>query len=119
MPKYDCKYHGICRLDVDESGFDGTAAPTCGHGKGWLFIPQPKYCLICFDKRSMTGATRKTHFEREYFVLEEAVRFSQALAAKVGKQVRLQMGAYRIMEKEEHFGVLFGIHYSIFNKTEL
>jgi hypothetical protein len=52
-------------------------------------------------------------------VLEEAVRFSQALAAKVGKQVRLQMGAYRIMEKEEHFGVLFGIHYSIFNKTEL
>ena len=109
MPKYDCKYHGICRLDVDESHFNSPLQPSCGRGKGWLFIPRPEYGLICFDKKSMTKATLETNFQREYFVLEENLPFSEALAIRIGKQLSLLAGEYRILEKGSSYGVLFGI----------
>lgn len=119
MPKHNCRFHGICRLDIDESDFDTPPAAQCGTGKGILFIPHSGYCLICFDKNSLTEATRDIHFQRKYFVLEEAVPISKALAIHLGKSIYLNAGQYRIVEKSTGYGVLFGITYSTLNKTEL
>ena len=57
----------------------------------------------------MTKATLETNFQREYFVLEENLPFSEALAIRIGKQLSLLAGEYRILEKGSSYGVLFGI----------
>lgn len=109
MAKYNCRFHGICRLDIDESDLQLPLTLKCGRGKGRLFIPRPDYGLICFEKSSMTEATRQAHFQQEYFVLEEAVGVSEKLAIHLERSFYLAPGKYRIMEKENGYCVLFEI----------
>lgn len=109
MTKYNCRFHGICQLDIDESDLQVRNDLKCGTGKGWLFIPRPDYCLIWFDKCSLTDPTRETHFHRIYFELEEAVPFSEKLALLLGRQLSLQAGQYRVLEKVEGYCVLFEV----------
>lgn len=107
MPRYNCRYHGICKLDVDESDFRQPAPLSCGRGKGWLLLPHPAYALLCVDKRQLTVATREFHFSGSYFELPEAVPFGPDLAARFRVDHYLQAGRYRIMDKDTVFSVLF------------
>lgn len=107
MPKYHCRFHGICKLDVDESDFQVPKILRFGMGKGWLFIPQVTHCLICFDKHSLTDATLSTYFIRSCFDLPEMVPFSEALNHRIGRQGSLQHGRYPIQEKGNKYSVLF------------
>ncbi|PHN04783.1 hypothetical protein CRP01_19930 [Flavilitoribacter nigricans DSM 23189 = NBRC 102662] len=109
MPKYHCRYHGICRLDIDESDWMRRSAARCGTGKGWLMIPHAGFCLICFSRDSMTEKTIQTHFDGSFFRLENEIAFSDGLIHRIGYRVKLQAGNYRILEKEQGYSVLFRI----------
>jgi len=109
MPKLDCRFHGICKLDLEESDFHRPGLPECGMGKGWLFIPHPAYCLICIDKRLLSDRTRNVHFAGQYFRMAENVPFSIELTKKIGSQWNLIKGRYRILEKEGFYAVLFEV----------
>lgn len=107
MPRHKCRFHGICSVDIHEIDRQPIGTPAPGKGKGWLFIPRPDYCLICFDKDSLAPATKTLQFQREYFALGEVVPFSRSLARCIGGQACLLPGHYRIMEKQSTYSVLF------------
>ena len=109
MPKYDCRFHGICKLDLDENDLVSPILPQCGRAKGWLLIPDPHYCLICFDKGSMTLGTANFHFARNKFEIKNDLNFEQALNRRIGYQISLLSGLYRINEKQRNYSVLFRI----------
>jgi hypothetical protein len=107
MPKYNCRYHGICRLDIDENDLYTPHSPICGRARGWLFVPRADFCLIFFDKASMTKTTRQTHFQAAYFEMGETAPVSDRLGEYLGQGMSLTAGRYRIMEKNDWYGVLF------------
>ncbi|MCB0631535.1 MAG: hypothetical protein R2824_11025 [Saprospiraceae bacterium] len=109
MPKYNCRFHGICRLDVDETDIVQPALLPCGRARGWLYQPHPEFCLICFDARSMTECSRVFHFGRAFFALPESIAAGQSLRAKLGSRLVLREGRYRINRKGDYFTVLFRI----------
>lgn len=110
MPKYDCRFHGICRLDVDENNGRRLAPPECGRVKGWLYIPHPEFCLICFDSETMLKSCLGFHFERSFFELRQDIVASRLLAEQLGSPLLLRRGQYRIRRKGTYYSVLFRIH---------
>ena len=112
MPKYNCRFHGICKLDLDENDLVNPILPQYGRAKGWLLIPNPHHCLICFDKRSMTPGTTNFHFARNKFEIKNDLRLEQALISQIGYQISLLKGVYRINEKQANYSVLFRIRSS-------
>lgn len=108
MPKYGCRFHGICKLDIDESDFAGSS-PIYGKAKGWLIVPQAAFCWIGFEKRSLTVATRSAHFVSSYFLLEEAAPFTERLNGVIGRKCSLKPGKYRLQDRKDRFGILFDL----------
>lgn len=109
MPKYNCRFHGICKIDLDENDLVSPILPQCGRAKGWLLMPNLDYCLICFDKGSMTPATASFHFTRKEFEITNDLKFEPALNGQIGYQISLLKGLYRINEKQTNYSVLFRI----------
>lgn len=107
MARHDCRFHGICRLDVDEQHSKIPSLPECGKVRGWLFVPHPEYCLICFDSRTMRVHCRKFHFGRRFFQLGQAIAAGSLLEQQLGYRIMLREGQYRIQQTGIYFSVLF------------
>jgi hypothetical protein len=107
MPRYDCRFHGICRLDIDEPHTRQPLLPECGRARGWLFQPYPGFCLVCFDARSMTAQSEAYHFGKTFFALSQEISATPALQAQCCSRLVFQKGCYRISRKGDYYSVLF------------
>ncbi|MTB50744.1 hypothetical protein [Lewinella sp. W8] len=72
MPKHDCRFHGICK--IDEEGKNNS--PYLGPGdfiSGWL-IPYNESCCLLLEGSQLSATREAYHFDRDCITLSAPVQ---------------------------------------------
>lgn len=72
MPKHDCRFHGICKIDEEGK----RSSPYIGPGDyvtGWL-IPFNNCCCLLFEGDQLPSSRESYHFDRENISLSAPVQ---------------------------------------------
>jgi hypothetical protein len=108
MPKYKCRFHGICRIETDESDLLPEDITACCRSKGILFYQPGGGCLIHFEKASMSRRTRRYHFCGKWFWLREGIGLSDSVCSALNQyDIHLRAGRYRLVENRRYYQVYF------------
>ncbi|MEO0733145.1 MAG: hypothetical protein AAFZ52_09940 [Bacteroidota bacterium] len=104
MPKHDCRFHGICRIEPL-----GTTGPTAiDRVTAWLVLPALDRCLFVILRNQLSEARESYHFSQEYLELHACQSLRDiggpAFAGKV-----LQSGRYPLCATPDHYYLLVGI----------
>lgn len=109
MPKHECRYHGICRLEKRDVVNQVSKTTCCNAATGQLFFPFPAFCLLTVNKESMNKDTMFYQFGREVFAIQEGVSLPSFDAASTDDHWYLKPGYYPIQETEKQFMLLMGM----------
>ncbi|PHN04788.1 hypothetical protein [Flavilitoribacter nigricans] len=106
MPKYKCRFHGICRIEADEEELLEGCSTNCCRSKGKLFYHASGGCLLYFEKAGMSARTRRYHFSGNWFWLREGLELPESVCRALDLDgAYLLPGRYRLLEDRRFYRI--------------
>ncbi|MFK8162268.1 MAG: hypothetical protein AB8H12_07360 [Lewinella sp.] len=113
MPKQDCRFHGICRVEASGTISDSGDCSFCGEMvAGWLLRPEPNFCVLLIERRTLAIEREAYHFNRNRIEVAEPLDVTSFYSMGTDKRYLLKNGAYRLRKTRNHYV----IHLPLYNE---
>lgn len=109
MPKHQCRYHGICAITRHRAAVPISHQTNCPTVRGCLIQPHPDFCLLGFDRKSISAKADAYHFKRKTFTINEDVCISQVFKPPQSGSLHLTAGRYQIEKNADYYLLLIGL----------
>lgn len=106
MPKHDCRFHGICRVEAPGAGSAFAGKPCYGETVvGWLLRPEPNYCILLIEKGSLAEDREFYHFARACMEVSQPLDVSGFYPEHRGKKYLLRSGEYPMQSARDYYAI--------------
>jgi len=107
MPKNDCKYYGICKIETHKTLASRSNFTSLHTAEAKIRINKESYLEIRFKKDSLSAATKHKHFDDDYFRILESIVIPYFVSSYIGKSFIIRIGKYPIEDDGIYFKVVF------------
>jgi len=104
MPKHDCRFHGICRVEASGTIPNSEGCSFCGEMvAGWLLRPEPNFCVLLIERRTLATEREAYHFNRNHIEVAEPLDVTNFYSTGSDKRYLLRNGAYQLRKTRNHY----------------